>query len=155
MKIKDLIKPGSILVGFEAADKGEALSKLAEEFAKLNPSVDAGKLKDALAKREALGSTGIGGGVAVPHASYDGIERTTGMFAVSKKEIDFQALDGKGVHFIFLFVYSGREVGERVKVLARVARLLQHKLVHKLILSARKPEQVMEIFVANDMVSGN
>lgn len=155
MKIKDLIKSSSILIGFEAKSKADALSKLAGQFSALYPAMDQKKLHQALVSREELGSTGIGGGVAVPHAVDQGFERTTGMFVVSKKGIDFKSIDGEPVHFIFLFVYSGKDVGERVKVLARVARLLQHKLVHTHILSAKKPEQIMEIFVANDMVSGD
>ncbi len=155
MKIGDLIKPQSILIGFEAKSKSDALSKLAAEFAKQNPRVDDKKLLKALIEREQLESTGIGSGIAVPHVDYPEIGQTKGLFAVSKKGIDFGGVDKEPVRFIFLFVYSGKDVGERVKILARVARLLQHKLIHKHLLSARKPEQIMEIFVANDMVSGN
>ena len=143
------------MIGFEAKNKSDALSKLSAQFANLHPSIDQKKMHEALVRREELGSTGIGGGVAVPHADYEGLDRTIGMFAVSKKGIEFKSADGAPVHFIFLFAYSGKDVGERVKVLARVARLLQHKLVHKHILSAKKPEQIMEIFVAHDMVSGD
>ena len=81
------------------------------------------QLLQALLEREQLGSTGIGDNMAIPHAKHKGIEEITTVFARSRKGIDFQSLDRKPVHFIFLLLAPPTSTGLHLKALAKIARL--------------------------------
>lgn len=80
----------------------------------------------ALLKREELGSTGVGGGVAVPHAKDSGVARLIGAVADFPKGVDFNSLDGKPVHVIYLFVSPADQLGEHLRVLESISRMLRN-----------------------------
>ena len=145
MKVSELISASSILLQFEAKNKKEALRKLAEKFHEAHPKVDPKLLLSALIQREALGSTGLGNGIAIPHTKSEELSRPQGLLAVSKKGIDFHALDGELVHVFFLMVYPQNPVGVHLVVLAGLARLLRDDFVVGLIRRAVTPGQVIKI----------
>ena len=145
MEISKLIGSSSVLLQFEAKNKAEALRKLAEKFCEVHPSVSYKALHSALMQREALGSTALGNGVAIPHAKSEEINKSEGLLVVSKGGIDFHALDGELVHVFFLMVYPQNPVGVHLLVLASLARLLRDDFVVRLIRRAEKPGQVVKI----------
>ena len=145
MKVSELINSSSILLQFEAKNKKEALRKLAEKFHEVHSNVDPKLLLSALMRREELGSTGLGNGIAIPHAKAEEIPEPQGLLAVSRKGIDFHALDGELVHVFFLMVYPQNPVGVHLIVLAGLARLLRDDFVVGLIRRAVKPGQVIKI----------
>jgi len=145
MKISELIGSSSVLLQFEAGNKKEALRKLAEKFHATHPKVDPKLLLSSLMKREALGSTGLGNGIAIPHTNSEEISKPQGLLAVSKEGIDFHALDGEPVHVLFLMVYPKDPVGVHLVVLAGLARLLRDDFVTGLIRRAVTPGQVVKI----------
>jgi len=124
MKISDFLAQTETLVNIRVSDKETLLEQLAQKAA--------GKVKlrdddilSALLKREALGSTGMGNGVAIPHARFPGIEKPFGMVARLKQPIDFDAIDGQPVDVVFLLLLPAASEGEQLGALACVARKLR------------------------------
>ena len=88
---------------------------------------DVPKLVQILLKRESLGSTGIGQGVAIPHGKSDCVSKLVAAFGVSRAGINFDSLDGESVHLLFLLVAPEDSAGPHLKALARISRLLKDK----------------------------
>jgi nitrogen PTS system EIIA component len=124
MKISDFLSPTDVFVDIRAADKRQLLTELARKAAsKLNlPEED---ILSALFKREQLGSTGVGKGVALPHARFQNIKTPFGLIARLKQPIDFDAIDGQPVDLVFVLLLPAAPEGERVGALASVARKLR------------------------------
>ena len=103
MKISDFLSPTEALLNVRASDKEKLLQELAHKAAtKLNLSED--DIVSELLKREGLGSTGMGNGVAIPHARFQKIEKPFGIIAKLKQPIDFDAIDGQPVDIVFILL---------------------------------------------------
>jgi PTS system nitrogen regulatory IIA component len=124
MKISDFLSPSEVLVNVRATDKRQLLQDLAQKAApKLDISAD--RIVSELLKREELGSTGMGSGVAIPHARFDAIKSPFGMLARLKPAIEFDAIDGQRVDLVFVLLLSAGAEGEQLGALALVARKLR------------------------------
>jgi len=88
---------------------------------------DVGKLVQTLLKRESLGSTGIGQGVAIPHGKSDCVTKLVGAFGVCRQGVPFDSLDGEPVHLFFLLLAPEDSAGPHLKALARISRLLKDR----------------------------
>ncbi|MBI4550286.1 MAG: PTS sugar transporter subunit IIA [Candidatus Omnitrophica bacterium] len=150
MKIEELLDSSAILFEFEAESKDDALKNLAKHFSAIYTDVSSRSLLNILRKREQLGSTGIGGGVAIPHARSDKMTKPVSMLAISRKGVEFQALDGEPVYIFFLIVDPQQPVGDHLKALAKIAKLLRDKFVRDSILRADSTVRVMEILQLED-----
>ena len=106
MKISDFLLPANVTADAAYSDRQRVLEALAQ---KAGPIVDvlADRILADLLKREQLGSTGVGGGVAIPHARYHQIEKPFGMLLRLRKPIDFDAVDGNPVDTVFLLLLPG------------------------------------------------
>jgi len=124
LNIVDLITRQSVIARLRAATKAEVLAELARKAAELIRSPDRPVL-DALLARERLGTTGIGDGVAIPHAKLPGLMAPVGLFARLEKPVDFQAIDGKPVDLIFTVLTPEFCGGDHLKALAAVCRVLR------------------------------
>ena len=124
MKIPDFLSPSDTLLNIRASDKEQLLRELARKAAaKIKASED--DILSALLKREALGSTGMGNGVAIPHARLQTIEKPCGIIAKLKQPINFDAIDGQPVDIVFLLLLPTAAEGEQLGALACVARKLR------------------------------
>ncbi len=124
MKISDFLSPTEVLLNVRASDKEKLLQALAHKAAaKLNLSED--DIVSELHKREGLGSTGMGNGVAIPHARFQTIEKPFGIIAKLKQPIDFDAIDGQPVDIVFMLLLPTASEGEQLGALACVARKLR------------------------------
>jgi len=150
MKIDKLLTVERIELDFEAKDKKNVLQQLSKLFSKAYPGIVQKNLFSSLLKRENLGSTGIGGGVAIPHARLDKVTAPAGFLAVSKQGIEFNSLDGEAVHLFFLMVYPKDSIGEHLKALAKVAKLMRDKFVRDSVLAADSPEKVIQVLVSEE-----
>ncbi len=125
MKIMDiLVKDGAIL-DLASDQKDGVLGEMARSVAGAEPSLDAERLLEVLLEREALQSTGIGEGVAIPHGKIAGLERLVASFARSVKGVDFDSIDGQPTHLFFLLVVPEHSGGQHLKALARISRFLR------------------------------
>ncbi len=128
MDLSDLITPDSVISGCKAASKKQALlelSSLAATHSGLNSRV----IFEALMERERLGTTGIGQGIAIPHARLADLPTLSGYFARMSTPIDFEAIDEQPVDLIFLLLAPEKAGAEHLKALARISRLLRNKSV--------------------------
>jgi len=124
MKISDFLAPADVLVNVRAADKHRLLEELVRKAASRVKLPEADILSE-LIKREALGSTGMGNGVAIPHARFAALGRPFGLLARLKQPIDFDAIDGQPVDLVFLLLLPAAAEGEQLGALACVARKLR------------------------------
>ena len=124
MKISDLLSPSDVMTDVRASTKPLLLQEFAAKAAaSLGLPVD--QVAPYLLKREALGSTGMGKGVAIPHARLPGLQRPFGIFAKLKQPIEFDAIDGQAVDIVFALLLPGALEGEALGALALVARTLR------------------------------
>ena len=124
MKISDLLSPEDVMIDVRAANKRKLLQELAAKAASsLGLGVD--QVAPDLLKREELGSTGVGGGVAIPHARLKDLQRPYGLFARLKQPIEFDAIDGQPVDILFVLLLPAAVENEAIAALALVARTLR------------------------------
>lgn len=125
--------------------KADALRVLSELLARGDPRLTAASVDQVLSRREELQSTGVGGGVAIPHGSMDQLERIIGALLVCRQPIDFSAIDGEPVSILFAIVGPKRSTGEHLKTLARVSRLLRDDDFRRRLVEAEAADVVVAL----------
>jgi PTS system nitrogen regulatory IIA component len=128
MDIKHFLSEGDALVDVRAPDKTRLLKDLCARAAKAR-KLDAESIASEILKREDLGSTGVGGGIALPHARIADLAAPFGLIARLRKPIDFHAIDGQPVDIVFLLLLPQAAAGEQLNALAAVARRLRDQKV--------------------------
>jgi mannitol/fructose-specific phosphotransferase system IIA component (Ntr-type) len=144
MRFADFICRDAILAKLEAVDKEGAIREMVQSLCK------AGKVaKDeyesivkAILKREELGSTGIGRGVAVPHTKHPSVDRLVGSVAVSSQGVDFASLDGEVVHLFFLLVSPPDRPGDHLRALENISRQLRDDTFCRFLKQAKNVEDI-------------
>ena len=124
--------------------------------------VKAGKVEESAAKkvikalmdREELGSTGIGAGVAVPHAKHDSVADLVGVFGRSRKGINFDALDGEPVHVLFLLLSSKSASGAHLEALAYISRLVRDEKFVRFMREAKDVNALRDLLKEADETLG-
>lgn len=124
--LSDLLSPQAVQAALVVPNKKALFQQLAGVAAKL-VDTDARVIVDRLVERERLGSTGFGGGVAIPHGKIEGLDRVVGLFARLGSPIDFAAIDDLPVDLVFLLLSPVDAGVEHLKALARVSRRLRDK----------------------------
>jgi nitrogen PTS system EIIA component len=126
MKISDFLAAADVKADIAATGKKKLLAELAREAA-AKMGIGADRIAAELLKREDLGSTGVGGGVAIPHARFQQAKTPFGLLARLKKPIDYDAVDGKPVDIVFLLLLPEDAGGEQqLGALASIARKLRN-----------------------------
>jgi len=133
-------------------DKTAALARLSDLLASGNPQVDAERILAVLTAREELQSTGVGGGVAVPHGSVDDLDRQIGAVLVCPHPIPFDAIDGEPVNILFALVGPKGAPAQHLKILARMSRLLRRDSFRAKLAAARAGSEAYGLICANDIV---
>ena len=126
MEIYELLTPAGVVANLRVANKRQALQELARRAAALTEQ-DEHKIFEALLEREQLGSTGIGGGTAVPHGRFANLAKPVALFARLEKPIDFDAIDSQPIDLIFLLLTPAEASADHLKALARISRLLRDR----------------------------
>jgi PTS system nitrogen regulatory IIA component len=124
MDIGDFLSPNDAIPDIRARDKTLLLKELCARAAAAL-KLDAGSIAGEIFKREELGSTGVGSGVAIPHARVQGLKTPFGILARLQRPMDFNAIDGKPVDIVFLLLLPAAPAGEQLNALASVARRLR------------------------------
>lgn len=128
MKISDFLPSTNVVTDVVAADKPKLLEQLARK-AGSTLGVSPEHILSELLKREELGSTGVGGGVAIPHARFHELSKPYGMLVRLKKPIDFDSVDEKPVDTVFLLLLPDAPAGEQLGALACTARKLRDPVI--------------------------
>jgi PTS system nitrogen regulatory IIA component len=124
--LSDLLSPQAVQAALAVPNKKSLFQQLAAVAAKVVDS-DPKVIVERLSERERLGSTGFGGGVAIPHGKIDGLDRVVGVFAKLAAPIDFAAIDDLPVDLVFVLLSPVDAGVEHLKALARVSRRLRDK----------------------------
>jgi PTS system fructose-specific IIC component/PTS system nitrogen regulatory IIA component len=124
MLLHDLFTPEFILVDLRAEDKEEVFEELVDRFCQTAKSDAREEILEALRQREMKMSTGIQKGIAIPHGKTNAVDRVYGMLGISRKGIDYEALDGNPVYLVFLVLGPAGDSEKHLKVLQRIAELL-------------------------------
>ena len=128
MEISELLTADSVIANLKVSGKKQALQELAARAAGLTGQPERG-IFDVLSERERLGTTGVGGGIAIPHGKLDSLDRLYGVFARLDHPVDFDAIDDQPVDLIFLLLAPEAAGADHLKALARVSRLLRDRMV--------------------------
>jgi PTS system nitrogen regulatory IIA component len=148
MKIQQFLAPADAMIGVRADDKNGLLRNLSRHAA-LSVGVLFDQIATEISRREALGSTGMGEGVAIPHARLPGIEKPFGLLARLKHPIDFDAIDGKPVDLVFLLLLPITSHGEQLNALASVARLLRRTETLRDLRRAASSDELYRVMTAD------
>jgi len=127
MKITDYLTPELVVAELGQASKEEALKLLSARVAGVYPELSEAEILTVLRDREALGSTGIGGGIAIPHGKMGKLEKIIVLFARSRQGVDFAAVDSQPVHLFFLLLAPENSAGIHLKTLAQISRMLKNR----------------------------
>jgi len=125
MPMTDMLTREGVLPALRAATKKHLIEALADHAERV-AGLPARAVFDALLQRERLGSTGIGGGIAIPHGKFEGLDRLIGLFARLEKPVAFDALDGEPVDLVFVLLAPEGAGADHLKGLAKVARALRN-----------------------------
>jgi Kef-type K+ transport system membrane component KefB len=143
--IAALLRAGVISLDAPADNRDELIVALTAKAAlRLGRLNDAGRFAQKVLEREVLAGTGVGSGVAFPHAEIEGLESPALAFARSKTSLDFDAPDAERVSLIFLLLTPPREYDRELQILSAMARLLTREEVRRGLLAARTPEEVLD-----------
>lgn len=145
MRILDFLNKDSIELNLKSSSKKEVIEELVEILEKKGLLIDKKTVLDSLFEREELGSTGIGQGIAIPHSKTKGVKELVGVFGISKKGVDFDALDGEPVNIFFLLLTPEGAAGLMLKALARVSNFLKNKFYRKKILEANSKDNIIQV----------
>lgn len=152
MKISDFLQVKAISADIKGTTKEEIIEELvgllitAGSVEKKNK----GKVVEILLAREALGSTAIGQGIAIPHGKCDCVTKLTSALAVSKKGIDFDSLDGEPAYIFFLLIAPIDSAGPHLKALARISRLLKDKYFRESLKSLKDEKAIWKLVSQED-----
>jgi len=126
MFLQDVFSPEFIKVNLEAEDKEEVFEELVDYFCQVHSTNAREELLAALNEREAKMSTGIQKGIAIPHGSTNAVDTVCGVLGISRKGIEYDALDGKPVYLLFMIVAPHEDSEMHLRVLKRMAELLEN-----------------------------
>ncbi|HEY0647536.1 PTS IIA-like nitrogen regulatory protein PtsN [Phenylobacterium sp.] len=146
MNIGELLDRSAISVRVSAGNKKKVLAVIAEIAAR-NFGLDAGDVLDALSEREAAGSTGVGYGVAVPHARLEGLERMRGVFVRVEQPVEFGSVDDQPVDLLFALFAPKNAGAEHLRALARVSRIMRQSELREQLRKARSADAVHALLV--------
>ncbi len=149
MRISELLNKNSIIADLKASDKKGAIQALAAAASNATDA-SADDITAVLMERELLGSTGIGGGIAIPHGKLDSVKSITIGFGLSKKGVEYDSLDNKLVHIFFLLLTPENSTGGHLKVLAQISKLLKTDQFKNGLLGAKSVDEIYQIIMEQD-----
>lgn len=150
MHIKTYLRHESIIEELKSATKEAALEELAAALPRQALGCETAEMVRVLMAREKLGSTGIGDGIAIPHGKIAGLDELMISYGRSKKGIDFNAMDGKPVHLLFLLMAPENSAGQHLKVLARISRMLKDEAFRRKLMAATSAAAMYGVIVEKD-----
>lgn len=152
MKFVDFVSRDAIRTNLDVDDKEQVIRAMVSAL------LESGKITDdqhesiveAVLKREELGSTGIGRGVAVPHTKHPSVDELVGTVAVSEDGVDFNSLDGEKVHLLFLLISPPDRPGDHLRALENISRQLRDDTFCRFLKQSKTPEDVWQLLEEAD-----
>ena len=152
MKFSDFVSRKSIRASLTSSDKESVITELVDSL------LNAGDIKDsdrddiikAIMKREELGSTGIGRGIAVPHTKHPSVDKLVGTVGVSVDGVEFESLDGEKVQLFFLLVSPPDRPGDHLRALENISRQLRDETFCRFLKQSKNTEDIMQLLEEAD-----
>ena len=149
MNINQMLDEKSFLINFEATSKKQMLNELCK-LANKKFNLEERTLLENLTKREKLGSTAVGNGIAIPHANISGISEPRLLVATLSEGLDFNAADDQPIDIVFLLLAPDSEGSEHLQALALVSRLLRNNELTNKLRGCKSPESAMMVITQID-----
>lgn len=149
MKILDVLDKEAILIDLKSKDKIGILNELVEPAARIT-GIDHKEMVQVLMERERLGSTGIGGGIGIPHGKLRNLDKLVLGFGLSREGVDFESMDGRPTHIFFLLITPEHSTDLHLKLLARVSRLLKKEPLKEMLMKAASAEEIVSMIGEDD-----
>ena len=149
MNLKDLLSKEVIKIPLVSTEKNKIIEEMVDVLDAAGLIDNRDSVLSAVLKREQVMSTGMGYGIAIPHAKTDGVKKLTAAFGITKQNVDFQSIDNKPVRIVFLLVGPTGETGPHLKALSRISRLMHRKEFRDQLAAARSAKEVIEA-IANE-----
>lgn len=145
MKIVDFLKKENCVASLSSDKKEDVLKELCDLLVKNGDVSDSDAIYDAVINRERLGSTGIGEQVAIPHAKSNKVDSLVAAFGVSRRGIEYYAVDDQPVRLVFLLLASENSTGDHLKALAKISRLMKNEKFRKEIERVKSADDIYEL----------
>jgi fructose-specific phosphotransferase system IIA component len=149
-RIRDILSGDLIIEDLQATDKAGVMREFASLLSRAGKVGDADELARVLLQRESQCSTGIGDGVAIPHARSKAVTETVIAFARSESGVDFDSLDGRPAHLFFLLVTPDERPGDHLKTLARISRLFRNDILRQELLRSSARQEIQKLLIDED-----
>ncbi len=150
MKITDFLKEDCVIIGLKNRSKEGAINELLTLLEERGYIRNKKNIFETIMEREKLGSTGIGQGIAIPHAKTDQIDNLVGALGISKHGVDFDSLDGEFVYIIFLVLAPTESIGNHLKALAKIARLLKDKVFRNALRNSKDAKEAIKTIMEDE-----
>lgn len=150
MKIVDFLNEKAVSADLKSDNKEGVVRELVDLLAKAEGIKNKEPLIKALMNREALGSTGIGQGVGIPHGKTDSVKKLVAAFGICHEGINFDALDGEPVYIFFLLIAPEDSAGPHLKGLARISRLLKDKYFRESLKAMTDEKAIVKLIKEED-----
>jgi len=149
MKIQDVLKREAIIDDLKSQTKKGILEELVVPVAQI-AGVDPEELVRVLMERERLGSTGIGGGIGIPHGKLKNLDALVLGFGLSRNGVDFESIDKKATHIFFILITPENSTGLHLKLLARISRILKNDPFKQRLMNATDSDEIFNIIMEED-----
>jgi nitrogen PTS system EIIA component len=150
MKISEFLLPEAVTSDLVSSGKLDVLSELGKLLASVCPNANEDDIVAALVERERLATTGIGDGVAIPHAKSDRLTEIRGALGISRTGIPFDAVDGKPVHIFVALLAPQGVAGEHLKALARISKLVREPEFRNRLMTTQNARELYDAIVEED-----
>jgi len=150
MRLCELLDAATIKIEMAAGGKKEAIEELVDLLVQAGRLSDRAGALEALMKREAVQTTGIGNGVAVPHAKYAGVAALTAALGISRPGLDFDAVDHQPVKVVLMLLAKVNDPGPHIRALAEISRLLQVPGFYQKLIDAKSAADLLAVIAAQE-----
>ncbi len=150
MKVVDFLRPDLVIPELHGGAKGDVLAEMATHLAGNQSGIDSEVLRRVLEERELLASTAIGDGIAIPHGKLDSVSQLVGTLGRSVPGLEFDSIDGKPTHLVFMLVAPASSTGIHLKALARLSRLFRDALFRQRLIEASDAPAMYRVITEED-----
>lgn len=150
LRVVDFLQPDLVVPDLRATSKPAVLEEMARHVAQHHAGMDPLNLKRVLEDRELLASTAIGDGIAIPHGKLDTVPRLIGALGRSLSGLEFDSIDGKPTHLVFLLVAPLSSAGTHLKALARLSRLFRDAMFRQRLIEAPNARAMYDVIAEED-----
>jgi PTS system nitrogen regulatory IIA component len=150
MKVTDFLAADMVVADLVADNKSGVIAELSRHLAARVEGVDPEALRKVLEERELLASTAIGDGIAIPHGKLDAVGRLVGALGRKRRGIEFESIDNKPTHLVFMLVAPASSTGVHLKALARLSRLFRDADFRQRLMAAPDAASMYQVIIDED-----